>query len=95
MAWGNEARMLELFGPRASGIRTSRKTYTFRFRSAEHWVEFFQAYYGPTHKAFAALDEAGRRELHAALVEFLRARNRHDGGALVVPAEYLEVVVTK
>jgi ubiquinone/menaquinone biosynthesis C-methylase UbiE len=95
MAWGNEARMLELFGPKASGIRTSRRTYSFRFRSAEHWVEFFKAYYGPTHKAFAALDEKGRHDLHVALVEFLRARNRHDGDALVVPAEYLEVVVTK
>jgi ubiquinone/menaquinone biosynthesis C-methylase UbiE len=95
MAWGSEPRMLELFGRRTSGIQTSRKTYAFRYRSPEHWVEFFRTYYGPTHKAFAALDDAGQRILEAALVDFLRASNTHPGGALVVPAEYLEVVITK
>ena len=95
MAWGTEWRLVELFGLGASDIRTTRKTYAFRFRSAEHWVEFFRAYYGPTHKAFAALDEAGQRALQAALVELLRERNAHRGEALVVHAEYLEVVITK
>ena len=95
MAWGTEGRLLELFGRKASSIRMTRKTYAFRFRSAEHWVEFFRAYYGPTHKAFAALDDSGQRMLHEALVEFLRSENIHRGDALVVPAEYLEVVITK
>jgi ubiquinone/menaquinone biosynthesis C-methylase UbiE len=95
MAWGSEPRLVELFGPRASDIRTTRKAYVFRYRSAEHWVEFFRTYYGPTHRAFAALDEAGQRALHAALVAFLRGENTHTGDALVVPAEYLEVVITK
>ncbi|HET9317255.1 MAG TPA: class I SAM-dependent methyltransferase [Vicinamibacteria bacterium] len=95
MAWGTEWRLMELFGLGASDIRTTRRSYTFRFRSAEHWVEFFRAYYGPTHRAFAALDEAGQRALHAALVGLLRERNVNPGEALVVPAEYLEVVITK
>lgn len=95
MGWGSEPRIVELFGRRAAGIHTSRKTYAFRYRSAEHWVEFFRTYYGPTHKAFAALDEAGQRVLQAALVDLLRVYNTHRGGALVVPAEYLEVVITK
>ena len=95
MAWGSEPRLVELFGPQASDIRTTRKTYVFRYRSAEHWVEFFRTYYGPTHKAFAALDETGRQALHAALVEFLRGQNRYSGDGLVVPAEYLEVVIAK
>jgi ubiquinone/menaquinone biosynthesis C-methylase UbiE len=95
MAWGSEPRLVELFGPQASDIRTTRKTYVFRYHSAEHWVDFFRTYYGPTHKAFAALDEAGQRALHIALVEFLRGQNTYVGDALVVPAEYLEVVITK
>jgi ubiquinone/menaquinone biosynthesis C-methylase UbiE len=94
MAWGSEPRVLELFGPVAA-IRTTRKNYAFRYRSAEHWVAYFRAYYGPTHKAFAALDEAGQKVLEAALVDLLRISNTHRGGALVVPAEYLEVVITK
>ena len=95
MAWGTEPRLWELFGSESSEIRTTRKTYAFRHRSAEHWVEFFRTHYGPTHKAFAALDEAGQRALHAALLELLRSANTHRGEALVIPAEYLEVVITK
>lgn len=95
MAWGTESRLRELFGREASDMRATRKTYTFRYRSAEHWVEIFRTYYGPTHKAFAALDEAGQRALHAALLEFLRGRNTHAGNSLAIPAEYLEVVISK
>jgi ubiquinone/menaquinone biosynthesis C-methylase UbiE len=95
MAWGSEPRVVELFGPHASEIRTTRMTYHFRFRSAEHFVEFFRTFYGPTHKAFAALDEVGQRTLHEALVEFLGSQNAHRGEALVVPAEYLEVVIIR
>ncbi len=95
MAWGSEPRLVELFGPAASDIRTTRKTYSFRYRSAGHWVEIFRTYYGPTHKAFAALDEAGKKALHDALIEFLQGQNAHSGEALVIPGEYLEVVITK
>jgi SAM-dependent methyltransferase len=95
MAWGTETRLVELFGPQARGLRTERKPYVFRFRSAEHWIEVFRAYYGPTHKAFAALDEKGQRALERALLDFLRKWNAGDGNALVVPAEYLEAVIMK
>ena len=95
MAWGSELRLIELFGSQASDIRATRKTYAFRYRSAEHWVDFFRTHYGPTHKAFAGLDDAGQRALYAALVELLRGQNTHCGEALVVPAEYLEIVITK
>ncbi len=60
MEWGSEPRLVELFGPQATDIRTTRRTYTFRYRSAEHWIEVFRTYYGPTHKAFGALDAAGQ-----------------------------------
>ena len=95
MDWGTETRLVELFGPHASDIRTERKTYKFRFRSAEHWVEFFRTYYGPTLKAFAALDEAGQARLHAGLMGLLGKWAQGNGGALVVPSTYLEVVVRK
>jgi ubiquinone/menaquinone biosynthesis C-methylase UbiE len=95
MEWGTETRLVELFGPRAGDIRTERKSYVFRYRSAAHWVEIFRTYYGPTFKTFAALDEAGRQALDAALHELLREQNRSKRGALVVPGDYLEVVVTK
>ncbi len=95
MEWGMETRLVELFGPSAADIRTRRRTYTFRYRSAEHWVEFFRSFYGPTHKAFAALDEAGRQALHTALLDLLARFHRGNGGGLCVPGEYLEAVVTR
>jgi ubiquinone/menaquinone biosynthesis C-methylase UbiE len=95
MAWGSETRLVELFGPQASDLRTERKSYVFRFRSAEHWIEVFRGYYGPTHKAFAALDEAGQKALERALLEFLGQWNRGNGRGLAIPGEYLEAVVTK
>ncbi|HSQ59123.1 MAG TPA: methyltransferase domain-containing protein [Acidobacteriota bacterium] len=95
MAWGTETRLVELFGPHATDIRTERKPYVFRYRSAEHWIEFFRAYYGPTLKAFAALDETGQKAFHATLLELLARWNRSKGEALVISSDYLEVVVTK
>ena len=95
MEWGTETRLVELFGPHVADIRTRRMAYTFRYHSARHWIDIFRTYYGPTHKAFAALDETGQQALHAALLEFLEAWNRGDGGALTIPSDYLEVVVTK
>jgi ubiquinone/menaquinone biosynthesis C-methylase UbiE len=95
VAWGAETRLVELFGPRASGIRTERRQYVFRYRSPEHWIEVFREYYGPTHKAFAALDEAGKEALTRALLDLLQRLNRGHGPALVIPGEYLEAVVTR
>lgn len=95
MAWGSEDRLAELFGTEASDIRSTPRTYFFRFRSAEHWVDFFRAYYGPTHRAFAGLDAAGQEGLTQALVELLGRWNVNRGTALVVPGEYLETVIRK
>lgn len=95
MAWGTETRLVELFGPAATDIRTKRKTYWFRYRSAEHWIEIFRGYYGPTLRTFAALDETRQKALHAALLELLGKWTRCEGEAISVPGDYLEVVVTK
>jgi len=94
MAWGSETRLVELFGPHASDIKTVRKSYMFRYLSAEHWIEYFRAFYGPTHKAFAALDAGRQQALHSALLEFLGRWNTQKN-ALVIPSEYLEVVITR
>jgi len=93
--WGTETRLVELFGPGASDIRTERKQCVFRYASAEHWVDFFRAYYGPIHKALATLDDDGQYEFHTALTELARSWNSSRRGGLVVPCEYLETVIVK
>ncbi|TCO79733.1 methyltransferase family protein [Plasticicumulans lactativorans] len=95
MRWGDEPYIVTLFGARAADIRCVRRQFNFRYRSAAHWIEVFRAYYGPTHKAFAALDAAGQARLNADLTALLEARNVGGAGSLVVPGEYLEVVITR
>jgi ubiquinone/menaquinone biosynthesis C-methylase UbiE len=94
-AWGTETRLVELFGPYAGDIRVTRKSYVFRYRSAEHWIDEFRSYYGPVHKAFGALDADGQKALHTALLELIARFDRGGGTGLVVPSDYLEVVITR
>jgi ubiquinone/menaquinone biosynthesis C-methylase UbiE len=90
--WGTEARLGELF--RGHQVKTSKRIFSFRYRSPRHWLEIFKTYYGPTNRAFAALDAAGQGALEAEIIELLERMNRGGKDTLVVPSEYLEVVVT-
>jgi ubiquinone/menaquinone biosynthesis C-methylase UbiE len=94
-AWGTETRLVSLFGPQARTIRAERRLYNFRFESAEHWIDIFRTYYGPVLKAFAALDASGQQALHGALLELLGRYNRGGDATLIVPGEYLEVVIER
>lgn len=93
--WGSEPHIVELFGPRAADIRTRRQHFNFRYRSAAHWVQIFRDFYGPTLKAFAALDEAGQKALEKDITALLERSNVAGPTSLVVPSEYLEVVIIK
>ena len=91
--WGTEARLAELFpGHR---VEASKRVFNFRYESPAHWLEVFKTYYGPTNRAFAALGEAERAALEADILDLLRRMNRGGADTLIVPSEYLEVVVEK
>jgi len=94
-AWGTEAHCAALFGARAAATRVARRHFNFRYRSAAHFVQVFRDWYGPTHKAFAALAPAGQKALEADLLVLLAKHDTSGGSSLVVPSEYLEVIVTK
>jgi ubiquinone/menaquinone biosynthesis C-methylase UbiE len=93
--WGTEPHLVELFGNQAASIRTERKNFNFRYRSPAHWIQVFRDYYGPTHKAFAALDAAQAEDLADDISGLLERLNIGGRQSLVVPGEYLEVVITK
>ncbi len=93
--WGNEAYLTELFGALASQIRCERRFFNFRYRSAAHWVQVFRDTYGPTHKAFLALNAEGQQALERDLLALLTQMNTAGATSLVVPSEYLEIVITK
>jgi hypothetical protein len=93
--WGTEARLRELFGERIGSIVIERRNFAFRYHSAAHWLEVFRTFYGPMHKAFAALDAGKQEALAADLIALAERFNRATDGTLVAPSEYLEVVITR
>ena len=93
--WGTEAHVAALFGGAAADVRCERKHFNFRYRSAAHWLQVFRDFYGPTHKAFAALDAAGQAALERDITALLLELNVAGEASLVVPGEYLEVVIVK
>jgi ubiquinone/menaquinone biosynthesis C-methylase UbiE len=95
--WGTQDALLELFGDAAADLRTEPRTFTFRYRSAEHWLEVFRTWYGPLHRAFATLEAPAQKALADDVLALIRAHARSGSGAgrgLVLPATYLEAVVT-
>jgi ubiquinone/menaquinone biosynthesis C-methylase UbiE len=91
--WGARARIAELFA--GHDVATASRHFTFRYRSPEHWLEVFRCYYGPTHRAFAALEPAGQAALRDDILALLRRSNQGGERSLVIPSEYLEVVITR
>ena len=93
--WGVEANLHALFGDTAGAIAVRPRLFNFRYRSAAHFIDVFRTWYGPIHKAFAALPAEGALALERDLTELLDRMNRAGDTSLVVPSEYLEVVVTR
>lgn len=93
--WGTAAHLRELFGPTAAKIETTPRLFNFRYRSAAHFIDVFRTWYGPVHKAFAALPPDKAQALESDITELLERLNRGGPASLVVPSEYLEIVVTR
>ncbi len=91
--WGTEARLTEMFATSAASIKAERRNFNFRYRSPAHFLDVFKTYYGPILKAFAALDPANQQRLHDDILALIAAMNRASDGTVIVPSEYLEVVI--
>ncbi|MEA1831564.1 class I SAM-dependent methyltransferase [Methylobacterium durans] len=91
--WGTQARLQELFA--GHDLSITPQVFNFRYRSAHHWLDVFKAYYGPAHRAFAALPADGQGALRDDIMDVLARMNRGGSDTLIVPSDYVEVVVTK
>ena len=92
--WGTREAIEIWFGELASTITLVPRQFVFRYASADHFLDYFRRYYGPIHKAFAALGAGGgalEAELRALLAEFDTGR----GAFLRVPSSYVDVVIRK
>ena len=91
--WGVEETVRERLGEGISKVETKLQNirWVFPFGPAEV-VEHFRNYYGPTQKAFGALDENAQAALRKDLEELWAAGNQATDGTTVVDAGYLEVI---
>lgn len=93
--WGTRARIEEMFGAEASSIRCEPRHFVFRYRSPDHWMQVFKTYYGPLLKAFGALEPAAQTALTADITAQIDKFNRSGDSTMVVPSEYMEIVITR
>ncbi len=92
--WGTRTRLDELFGNQAT-IKAEPRMFNFRYRSPDHFLDVFKTFYGPVLKAFAALDAPTRENLRNDLHALIVRMNKSGDATMVVPSEYLEVVITR
>lgn len=93
--WGTDEHIAELFGPDAYAIGTKVIPFTFRYLSDDHWIEVFRTYYGPVLKTFEALDAQKQAALTQDLKALIARFNVAQDGTMVVPSDYLQVVIMK
>jgi ubiquinone/menaquinone biosynthesis C-methylase UbiE len=93
--WGTRAALEEMFGNQARSIKAEPRLFNFRYRSPEQFLEVFKTFYGPVLKAFAALDAASQQDLRNDLHALIVRMNKSGDATMVVPSEYLEVVITR
>jgi len=93
--WGTWEWIEKAFRAEAAALAGEPRNFVFRYRTPEHFLDVFRRYYGPMLKAFEALDTRGRAALSRDIIELIGTFNRATDGTMVVPGEYLEVVVTR
>lgn len=96
LLWGDEATVKSRLQDRIADIRCKRRAMTFVFPfSPPEVVEYWRQYYGPTQKAFAALDEKGQAALRRDLVALWDGHNQAADGTTRVESEYLQVTAAR
>lgn len=96
LLWGDEAVVTERLGGGVSEINFERRSilFSFPFGVAET-VQFWREFYGPVHKAFAALPPEGREALREDLEKLWAENNLSDDGTTRVRSEYLQVTAVR
>jgi len=93
--WGTREWIEDAFRAESSVLIAEPRHFIFRYRSAQHFLDIFREYYGPMLKAFEALEADGRTLLAQEIVELIGRFNKSGDETMVVPSQYLEVVVTR
>ncbi len=93
--WGALSWVERAFAPAAITIDAAPRHFKFRYRSPQHFLDVFRAYYGPMLKTFEALDVRDQKRLSFEIIDLIGRCNISADRTIIVPSEYLEVIVTK
>jgi len=93
--WGTKARLEEMFGKTAKAIKATSRDFVFRYLSPAHFIDIFRTYYGPMNRTYGALDAEKQAAFTQDLTDLMARGNRSGDETLVLPSEYLEVVIER
>ena len=94
--WGDEEVVRERFNDGISHLKLNRRLYPFRYPfPPSEVVAFFRTYYGPSYKAFAALDAEKQSALQEDLERLWMEHNTAADGTTAIDSEYLEVIAIR
>jgi ubiquinone/menaquinone biosynthesis C-methylase UbiE len=91
--WGTRAHLEYLFA-QCGSVHARSRHFMMRYRSADHFLNIFRTNCGLVMTTFASLDAKDQASLEADFRELMAKFNTVTDGTLVIPSEYLEVVVT-
>lgn len=92
--WGTQDRLRDLFGDSLAELRLRPREVILRYRSIDHWLEFFSTYFGPIREIAEGLEPSRRRQFGEDLKQVVARVNRATDGTVAAPVEYAEVVIT-
>ena len=95
--WGDETTVCERLRAGIKDLQMTRRVYpsfTYPF-AVPQVVEFFRQNYGPTQRAFAALDADGQEALRDDLEQVFSAHNHATDDTTSLESEYLEVIAIR
>jgi SAM-dependent methyltransferase len=95
LLWGTEEHLREIFGDGISDLRVEKRLSRHPFSSADHYIEHFRKYFGPTQAAYERVGPDGEQALTDDLRAFLESANTAGDRAMVLEAEYLIAVATR
>jgi SAM-dependent methyltransferase len=92
--WGNKRHVRDLFSTFDVELEFERAVLASTFESAEELMQFYEANYGPTIRAKAALERDGRwGDCRAELTDLFQSQNRStDEPGLRIEAAYMLIV---
>lgn len=93
--WGTENRIKELLGSGLASMSFNTRTFVYRLRTPESYVELFRKTYGPMASTFADIDDEKREELVELMSRTVARFNQSGDKTLILPIEYQEVTAIR